>query len=73
MGYIIRKFDFLAQRLDVVELLDEFASRFYQELDYVLECNNGVRIAEEMRVLPMVVKETANALVKTHFSASDWN
>ena len=26
-----------------------------QELDYVLECENGVRIAEEMRVLPMVV------------------
>merc|ERR1719424_817582 len=55
MGYLIRKVDFLAQRLDVVELLDEFASRFYQELDYVLECENGVRIAEEMRVLPMVV------------------
>jgi aarF domain-containing kinase len=38
-----------------VALLDEFAFRFYQELDYVLECANGVRIAEDMKVLPMVV------------------
>ena len=35
--------------------MDEFAYRFYQELDYVLECENGERIAEDMRVLPMVV------------------
>ena len=35
--------------------MDEFAYRFYQELDYVLECENGVRIAEDMSVLPMVV------------------
>jgi aarF domain-containing kinase len=38
-----------------VELLDEFAFRFYQELDYNLECENGIRIAEDMKVLPMVV------------------
>jgi aarF domain-containing kinase len=39
----------------LVELLDEFAFRFYQELDYNLECENGIRIAEDMKVLPMVV------------------
>lgn len=39
----------------VVELLDEFAFRFYQELDYNLECENGLRIAKDMSVLPMVV------------------
>ena len=38
-----------------MELLDEFAYRFYQELDYNLECENGIRIAEDMKVLPMVV------------------
>ena len=38
-----------------VALLDEFAYRFYQELDYILECANGLRIAEDMKVLPMVV------------------
>lgn len=36
-------------------MLDEFAYRFYQELDYVLECENGERIAKDMSVLPMVV------------------
>lgn len=41
--------------LTLVELLDEFAYRFYQELDYNLECENGIRIAEDMKVLPMVV------------------
>jgi len=41
--------------LDAVALLDEFAFRFYQELDYNLECENGLRIAEDMSVLPMVV------------------
>ena len=38
-----------------VDLLDEFAYRFYQELDYNLECENGERIKEDMSVLPMVV------------------
>ena len=41
--------------LALVELLDEFAYRFYQELDYNLECENGERIAKDMSVLPMVV------------------
>ena len=43
-----------AKRVDIVSLLDEFAANFYQELDYELECANGIRIAEEMRVLPRV-------------------
>ena len=43
-----------ARRVDVVALLDEFAANFYQELDYELECANGIRLAEEMRVLPRV-------------------
>merc|ERR1719424_2568673 len=55
MGYFLRNFEFIKERIDVVELLDEFVSNFYQELDYELECANGIRIAEEMRILPNVV------------------
>jgi predicted unusual protein kinase regulating ubiquinone biosynthesis (AarF/ABC1/UbiB family) len=33
-------------RLDAVALLDEFAYRFYQELDYQLECQNGLKIRQ---------------------------
>mmetsp|Transcript_5158 Transcript_5158/g.7268 ORF Transcript_5158/g.7268 Transcript_5158/m.7268 type:complete len:806 (+) Transcript_5158:203-2620(+) len=55
LGVFARNFPFLVQRLDAVALLDEFAFRFYQELDYNLECQNGLRIREQMKVLPMVV------------------
>ena len=55
LGLIARNIPALVQRLDAVDLLDEFAYRFYQELDYNLECENGLRIAEDMSVLPMVV------------------
>jgi len=55
LGLIVRNFPQFSDRLDIVSLLDEFAFRFYQELDYNLECENGIRIAEDMKVLPMVV------------------
>ena len=55
LGLLLRRLPFSVQRLDTVGLLDEFAYRFYQELDYELECENGLRIMEDMRVLPMVV------------------
>jgi len=55
LGLFARNIPALVERLDAVELLDEFAFRFYQELDYNLECENGIKIAEDMRVLPMVV------------------
>merc|ERR1719223_478818 len=55
LGLLARNFPALSERLDAVELLDEFAFRFYQELDYNLECDNGIRIASDMKVLPMVV------------------
>ncbi len=55
IGLIARNFPQLSDRLDAVALLDEFAFRFYQELDYNLECENGIRIAKDMEVLPMVV------------------
>lgn len=55
VGMLLRNFPALSSRLDAVALLDEFAFRFYQELDYVLECENGTRIKKDMAVLPMVV------------------
>lgn len=51
----VRNFPALTDRLDAVALLDEFAYRFFQELDYNAECDNGVKIKEQMKVLPMVV------------------
>ena len=55
IGLFVRNFPQLSSRLDIVSLLDEFAINFYQELDYNLECANGIRIAEDMKKLPMVV------------------
>lgn len=55
IGMFVRNFPFLSDRLDAVSLLDEFAYRFFQELDYNTECENGLKIREQMKVLPMVV------------------
>lgn len=55
LGIFARNFPSISNRLDIVSLLDEFAGNFYQELDYNLECLNGIKIAEDMKKLPMVV------------------
>lgn len=55
IGLLARNFPAISNRLDIVSLLDEFAGNFYQELDYNLECANGIKIAEDMKKLPMVV------------------
>ena len=55
MGLIARRFPSITDRFDLVSILDEFAQNFYQELDYNNECQNGIRVAEDMRKLPMVV------------------
>ena len=55
MGQFVRNFPQLSSRLDIVSLLDEFAGNFYQELDYNLECQNGIKVAEDMKILPMVL------------------
>ncbi|KAJ1439788.1 ABC1 family-domain-containing protein [Ochromonadaceae sp. CCMP2298] len=54
-GLFLRNFPDISSRLDIVKILDEFAGNFYQELDYNLECANGIRIAEDMKRLPMVL------------------
>lgn len=55
LGMILRNFPSISSRLDIVSILDEFANNFYQELDYNLECQNGLRIMEDMKKLPRVV------------------
>lgn len=41
--------------IDVVGLVDEWAARFFEELDYVNEGENGTRFAEMMKKdLPQV-------------------
>lgn len=59
MGKAIRFFTQLglrdSRRTDLVALLDGFAARFYEELDYEVECANGIEVAEHMKPLPRVV------------------
>jgi len=43
------------RRTDFVALLDEFASRIFEELDYVNECENGLQVEKDMAGLERVV------------------
>ncbi|CAN7049328.1 unnamed protein product [Brassica rapa subsp. trilocularis] len=55
LGLFLRKFP-QASLLDVVGLVDEWAARFFEELDYVNEGENGTYFAEMMKKdLPQVV------------------
>ncbi|KAL4295391.1 hypothetical protein GQ457_12G001770 [Hibiscus cannabinus] len=54
LGLGLRKFPQIS--IDVVGLVDEWAARFFEELDYVNEGENGQRFSEMMRKdLPQVV------------------
>ncbi|ONK79582.1 uncharacterized protein A4U43_C01F7840 [Asparagus officinalis] len=54
LGLVLRKFPQIS--IDVVGLVDEWAARFFEELDYVNEGENGIIFAEMMRKdLPQVV------------------
>ena len=59
--YLIRQIGLFAwnfavsTKLDAVALLDKFAYLFFQKLDYNQECKNGIKIKEQMKMLPMVV------------------
>ena len=50
-GATLKGIKFLKVKSDLTALVDEFASRFYGELDYRLECQNGLRIAEDLKGL----------------------
>ncbi|KAK3016430.1 hypothetical protein RJ639_006263 [Escallonia herrerae] len=54
LGLVLRKFPQVS--IDVVGLVDEWAARFFEELDYVNEGENGTIFAEMMKKdLPQVV------------------
>lgn len=54
LGLVLRRFPQIS--VDVVGLVDEWAARFFEELDYVNEGENGILFAEMMRKdLPQVV------------------
>ncbi|XP_060180486.1 uncharacterized protein LOC132610218 [Lycium barbarum] len=54
LGLVLRKFPQVS--IDVVGLVDEWAARFFEELDYVNEGENGTLFAEMMKKdLPQVV------------------
>ena len=55
IGFQMRKIKFLADRTDLVGILDEFAARFFEELDYRLECENGIIIRENMKGIKNVI------------------
>lgn len=59
---------------DVVGLLDEWASRFFEELDYVREGENATRFAADMAVdLPqIVVPKTYSQLTSRRVLTSEW-
>lgn len=58
--YLIRKLGLFLKNfpnisIDVVGLLDEWAERFFEELDYVKEGQHAIKFAEEMKIdLPQV-------------------
>lgn len=59
--YVMRRIGFALRKVpqittDVVGLLDEWATRFFEELDYVNEGKNGTKFAEQMAEdLPQIV------------------
>lgn len=48
LGVFLRRYPEI--RTDVVALIDEWASRFFEELDYVNEGRNATLFAESLRV-----------------------
>eukprot|EP00804_Cyclotella_cryptica_P026893 CCRYP_019594-RA/>CCRYP_019594-RA protein AED:0.03 eAED:0.03 QI:351/1/1/1/0.71/0.62/8/3669/791 len=73
LGLLVRNFPALSDRLDAVALLDEFAYRFYQELDYEKECENGEKMKEQMKVLPdVVIPKNYPAYTSRRVHVAEW-
>lgn len=53
--YWIRDYPPLRRRADVIRLLDEFSRTLYEELDYVREAENAIRLAENFAARPDVI------------------
>ncbi|XP_051133258.1 uncharacterized protein LOC127252912 [Andrographis paniculata] len=71
-GMILRKFPQIS--VDVVGLVDEWAARFFEELDYVNEGENGTLFAEMMKKdLPqVVVPKTYNKYTARKVLTTQW-
>jgi len=74
LGVFLRRFPEITARADVVALLDEWAARFFEELDYVREGNNATRFEESIRVdLPqVVVPKTYQEFTSRRVLTSQW-
>ena len=74
LGALTRVFPEFAERVDVVALLDEWAARFFDELDYRKEGENGERFAAYMRKeLPqVVVPSTFKELTSRKVLTAEW-
>ena len=73
LGMIGKTFPGIVNRIDAIALLDEFAYRFFNELDYNKECDNGIKIKEQMKVLPMVViPENYPELTSRRVHVAEW-
>merc|ERR1719183_2794193 len=60
-------------RTDFIGLLDEFAPRFYGELDYVNECQNGLRFEKIMENITQVkVPQNYPALTSRRVHVAEW-
>ncbi|KAL3694793.1 hypothetical protein R1sor_008444 [Riccia sorocarpa] len=72
LGVALRRFPQIAT--DVVGLVDEWAARFFEELDYVNEGSNGTRFAEQMKVdLPqVVVAKTFHKYTSRRVLTTEW-
>lgn len=68
MGVFLRRFPQV--RTDFPALIDEWAARFFEELDYIKEGNNGIRFAEFMaKELPQVCQQLLTATLSCSQSA----
>ena len=72
VGLFLRRFPSIS--LDLVGLLDEWAARFFEELDYVREGGNATRFAQQMAAdLPqVVVPATYAAFTSRRVLTSQW-
>ncbi|CAM6088773.1 unnamed protein product [Calypogeia fissa] len=72
LGVALRRFPQIAT--DVVGLVDEWAARFFEELDYVHEGENAMRFAAQMAVdLPqVVVPKTYSGYTSRRVLTSEW-
>eukprot|EP00891_Asterochloris_glomerata_P005985 jgi/Astpho2/5985/e_gw1.00084.8.1_t len=72
IGVALRRFPEITT--DTVALLDEWATRFFEELDYVKEGQNGTIFAEQMReALPQVViPKTYELLTSRRVLTTQW-